>query len=81
MIGNFVCHRIRKEKEYRRRAEEQRIQEAERAKEKRTQEMAPQKNAHPRGKTCEKLQQLKLEDPEEKKKLVERAQKNKEYSR
>ncbi|KAK9395103.1 coiled-coil domain-containing protein 15 [Crotalus adamanteus] len=73
--------KIRKEKEYRRRAEEQRIQEAQRAKEKRTQEMASQKNAKPRGKTCEKLQQLKLEDPEEKKKLVERVQKNKEYSR
>ncbi|XP_026527095.1 coiled-coil domain-containing protein 15 [Notechis scutatus] len=78
MIGNFVCHRIRKEKEYQRRAEEQRMQEEQRAKEKRTQEMASHKNANPRGKTCEKLQQLKLEDPEEKKKLV---QKNKEYSR
>uniref|UniRef100_A0A8C5S7T6 Coiled-coil domain-containing protein 15 n=1 Tax=Laticauda laticaudata TaxID=8630 RepID=A0A8C5S7T6_LATLA len=70
--------RIRKEKEYQRRAEEQRIQEEQRAKEKRTQERASHKNANPRGKTCEKLQQLKLEDPEEKKKLV---QKNKEYSR
>ncbi|XP_013917700.1 PREDICTED: coiled-coil domain-containing protein 15 [Thamnophis sirtalis] len=68
--------KIRKEKEYRRRAEEQRIQEAQRAKEKGTQEVASQKSAHPRGKTCEKLQQLKLEDPEEKKK-----QKSKEYSR
>ncbi|XP_058050642.1 coiled-coil domain-containing protein 15 isoform X2 [Ahaetulla prasina] len=72
--------KIRKEKEYQRRAEEHRIQEAQRAKEKRTQEMVSQKNANPRGKTCEKLQQLKLEDPEEKKKLVERVQKNKEYS-
>ncbi|XP_034292884.1 coiled-coil domain-containing protein 15 isoform X3 [Pantherophis guttatus] len=73
--------KIRKEKEYQRRAEEQRIQEAQRAKEKRTQEMASQKNANPRGKACEKLQQLKLEEPEEKKKIVERVQKNKEYSR
>ncbi|XP_007432137.1 coiled-coil domain-containing protein 15 [Python bivittatus] len=73
--------KIKKEKEYQRRAEEQRIQEAQRAKEERTQEMASQQNANPREKTCEKLQQLKLEDPEEKKKLVERIQKNKEYSR
>ncbi|KAG8141441.1 hypothetical protein E2320_007064, partial [Naja naja] len=70
--------KIRKEKECQRRAEEQQIQEQQRAKEKRTQEVTSHKNANPRGKTCEKLQQLKLEDPEEKKKLV---QKNKEYSR
>ncbi|XP_070621149.1 coiled-coil domain-containing protein 15 isoform X2 [Erythrolamprus reginae] len=71
--------KIRKEKEYQRRAEEQRIRE--RAKEKRAEELASQNIANPRRKTCEKMQQLKLEDPEEKKKVRERLQKNKEYSR
>ncbi|XP_044293614.1 coiled-coil domain-containing protein 15 isoform X1 [Varanus komodoensis] len=70
--------KIKKEKERSRHAEEQRIQE-----------MASRGKAKPKGKACEKLEQLTLEDMQQKelaerqqkKEIMERRQRNKEYSR
>ncbi|XP_053126094.1 coiled-coil domain-containing protein 15 isoform X3 [Hemicordylus capensis] len=62
--------KIKKKKEDQRLAEEQKLQER-----------TSQGQSDSGGKAFEKLEQLKLEDMTEKKKAVERQQKNKEYSR
>nr|XP_056716862.1 coiled-coil domain-containing protein 15 [Euleptes europaea] len=62
--------KIKKEKEHQRLAEEQKMQEA-----------ASHEVPNSSEKACEKLQQLKLEDMKEKKKIAEKRQRHKEYAR
>ncbi|XP_066495718.1 coiled-coil domain-containing protein 15 [Tiliqua scincoides] len=62
--------KIKREKEHHRLAEEERLQER-----------ASHGALSSGGKTCEQLEQLKLEDMREKRKVVEKQQRNKEYSR
>lgn len=62
--------KIKREKEHHRLAEEERLQER-----------ASRGASTPGSKTYEKLEQLKLEDTKEKRKVVGKQQRNKEYSR
>uniref|UniRef100_A0ABM5EP24 Coiled-coil domain-containing protein 15 isoform X1 n=1 Tax=Pogona vitticeps TaxID=103695 RepID=A0ABM5EP24_9SAUR len=73
--------KIKKEKEQERHAEEQRIQERHRIEKQRIQEQAAQRDANSGVEACAKLDYLRLEDAKEKKKVVERQQRNKEYGR
>nr|XP_060643559.1 coiled-coil domain-containing protein 15 [Anolis sagrei ordinatus]XP_060643560.1 coiled-coil domain-containing protein 15 [Anolis sagrei ordinatus]XP_060643561.1 coiled-coil domain-containing protein 15 [Anolis sagrei ordinatus] len=73
--------KIKRGKEQQRHREEQKIMEKQQAKELVTQEMLSQGDASSREKACKKLEQLKLEDTEERKGIMEKQRRNKEYAR
>ncbi|XP_042333585.1 coiled-coil domain-containing protein 15 isoform X2 [Sceloporus undulatus] len=73
--------KIKREKEQQRHIEEQRIMEKYHAKEQGIQERLSQEDANSKGKACEKLEHLKLEDSKDREKVVEKHQRNKEYAR
>ncbi|XP_008117299.2 coiled-coil domain-containing protein 15 [Anolis carolinensis] len=73
--------KIKREKEQQRQREEQKITENQKAKEPATQERLSQGGASSREKEHLKLEHLKLEDTEERKGIMEKQQRCKEYAR